>query len=186
MKQLSGNYSEIELLKTDRGKIEPADAVRRTVRLSGHKWEETLQRLAAIFSDDNASSHSVVAAVAAAKGAAVAQIEPGLLSPLQEDDERYYATVLIEKATDRLKLATLSWLKEPLESWLARVENQLRTDISAPSSSYGLPTISEGGECIEDTWTATSADSAPLHRESHTAVWTGSEMIVGAGLVRAR
>ena len=29
-----------------------------------------------------------------------------------------------------------------------------------------------------DTWTATSADSAPACRVYHTAVWTGNEMIV--------
>jgi N-acetylneuraminic acid mutarotase len=32
-----------------------------------------------------------------------------------------------------------------------------------------------------DTWTATSTANAPTARESHTAVWTGSEMIVWGG-----
>ena len=34
---------------------------------------------------------------------------------------------------------------------------------------------------IEDSWTATSTTNAPLPRDSHTAVWTGSEMIVWGG-----
>ena len=34
-----------------------------------------------------------------------------------------------------------------------------------------------------DTWRATSVISAPSGRESHTAVWTGSDMIVWGGLV---
>jgi N-acetylneuraminic acid mutarotase len=32
-----------------------------------------------------------------------------------------------------------------------------------------------------DTWTITSAVNAPTHREKHTAVWTGTEMIVWGG-----
>src|SRR5438874_9470169 len=32
-----------------------------------------------------------------------------------------------------------------------------------------------------DSWTATSTTSAPAARENHTAVWTGSEMIVWGG-----
>jgi N-acetylneuraminic acid mutarotase len=32
-----------------------------------------------------------------------------------------------------------------------------------------------------DSWTATSTTSAPAGRSSHTAVWTGSQMIVWGG-----
>src|SRR5437764_1693575 len=32
-----------------------------------------------------------------------------------------------------------------------------------------------------DSWTATSSTNAPTGRESHTAVWTGTEMIVWGG-----
>ena len=33
-----------------------------------------------------------------------------------------------------------------------------------------------------DSWTATSTTNAPAARANHTAVWTGSEMIVWGGL----
>src|SRR5437016_5025785 len=47
---------------------------------------------------------------------------------------------------------------------------------------YHLPKIaSPSGGCIDDTWTATSTVNAPSQREYHTAVWTGSEMIVWGG-----
>src|SRR4029079_10580035 len=36
-------------------------------------------------------------------------------------------------------------------------------------------------ECIDDSWTATSTTNAPDGRYYHTAVWTGSEMIVWGG-----
>ena len=54
--------------------------------------------------------------------------------------------------------------------------------IAAPSVSYALPTISEGANaCIDNTWTATNTINAPSPRFLHTAVWTGSEMIVWGG-----
>src|SRR5258708_34090384 len=34
-----------------------------------------------------------------------------------------------------------------------------------------------------DSWTATRNTNAPSARDSHTAVWTGSEMIVWGGVV---
>lgn len=49
---------------------------------------------------------------------------------------------------------------------------------SPPSSGdvfEGAPT------CIDDTWTPTSTSNAPAARYQHTAVWTGSEMIVWGG-----
>jgi N-acetylneuraminic acid mutarotase len=47
---------------------------------------------------------------------------------------------------------------------------------------YQLPAIAgASGGCIDDTWTATNTTDAPSEREYHTAVWTGTEMIVWGG-----
>jgi N-acetylneuraminic acid mutarotase len=48
---------------------------------------------------------------------------------------------------------------------------------------YTLPKIAEAGDppCTDDTWTATTTANAPSARQQHTAVWTGSEMIVWGG-----
>jgi N-acetylneuraminic acid mutarotase len=54
--------------------------------------------------------------------------------------------------------------------------------IVAGTTNYTLPTISDAAAgCIDDTWTATSTTNAPSGRINHTAVWTGSEMIVWGG-----
>src|SRR6266566_4284247 len=45
-------------------------------------------------------------------------------------------------------------------------------------ATYTLPEIDP---CTLDTWTATSTTNAPDARFGHTAVWTGSEMIVWGG-----
>src|SRR5207302_8265920 len=114
---------------------------------------------------------------------ALAQIKTGKLSPLQEDEGRYYATAVVKKTKDRLKLATVEWHKEPLESWRARAENQMPKAMAAASANYTLPAISDSdgaNGCIDDTWIPT-AGSPPDARYNHTAVWTGSEMIVWGG-----
>ena len=49
------------------------------------------------------------------------------------------------------------------------------------AGDYRLPSISDDGECTDDTWTATTTANAPDRRSFHTAVWTGTEMIVWGG-----
>jgi N-acetylneuraminic acid mutarotase len=52
----------------------------------------------------------------------------------------------------------------------------------AATANYALPTILGGvNGCTDDTWTATSTTNAPAARQSPTAVWTGSEMIIWSG-----
>ena len=184
MKQLSGKYSEIELVRTDATQRKNTRVAQHGGQLNPHEWDEAVQKLAGVL--------GVQRHVAALKSADISAhskrpadkpsgtIPTGKLSPLQEDESRYYFAAVIEKTKDRLKLATVSWLKEPLETWLRAAENQLPTAITVPSISYKLPTISGGG-CSDDTWTATAGP--PDGRQHHTAVWTGSEMIVWGGEV---
>ena len=83
-------------------------------------------------------------------------------------------------SNDSLKLATVEWLKEPFESWRARAENQVIKVTVATRTTYTLPTLVDAaGGCIEDGWMATAGP--PLGRVGHTAVWTGSEMIIWGG-----
>src|SRR6476646_314647 len=83
---------------------------------------------------------------------------------------------------DRLQFATVEWRKEPLESWSARAQDQMPNVMAAANAIYTLPAISgQPSECIDDSWTATSTTNAPTGRFYHTAVWTGSEMIVWGG-----
>jgi hypothetical protein len=50
------------------------------------------------------------------------------------------------------------------------------------SANYTLPVIARpSGVCTDDMWTPTTLTNAPSARDSHAAVWTGSEMIVWGG-----
>jgi hypothetical protein len=68
--------------------------------------------------------------------------------------------------------------KKPLDSAQAGT----RKLMAEASARYTLPIISGAPNgCINDTWIATSTTNAPSGRWRHTAVWTGSEMIVWGG-----
>ena len=56
--------------------------------------------------------------------------------------------------------------------YLGRNCDELAPTISTPAGRYNPST---------DSWTATSITNAPAGRSRHTAVWTGSEMIVWGG-----
>src|SRR5439155_5396713 len=77
-------------------------------------------------------------------------------------------------------LATVGSLKEPSR---ARAEMQGPAAIATVTANYMLPVIAlPSGGCTDDTWTPTSVTNAPDARRWHTAVWTGSEMIVWGGI----
>ena len=180
LKQASGKYSEVEFVKSDSSHQGPTRSAGPSMKLNDREWDETMQKLAATFSDRAVAA--APKAFGAVKGDGLTQIKVGIVSSLREDEIRYYATTIIEKTNDHLKLATIGWPKEPLEPWLARVENRVPTVTIAPSGNYRLPKISDGATCIDDTWTATAAP--PDARDSHTAVWTGAEMIIWGGETR--
>jgi hypothetical protein len=174
MRQLSGNYSEIEFVRTDSSDAQSNRNAERAINVNSREWDDIVQKLAAIYPPGALGT-------SAAKGTRIMQLQPGVLSPLQEDETRYYATAVLTKTADHLEIAIVSWLKESVQSWLAKAEEQLATEIAAPNASYTLPTIREGAVCIDDSWTPTSTNNPPLARWLHTAIWTGIEMIVWGG-----
>jgi N-acetylneuraminic acid mutarotase len=182
MKHLSGTYSEIEYVKSDSPRDEGHPGAERGMKLNSREWDETVQKLAesfgvrrrvAAFRNPDMSAHSKNAA-----GQEHQTIPIGEVSPSQEDEQRLYVIAVIEKTADRLKLATVSWRKEPRESWLARTQIHMRTAMPAPSRGYTLPSIADDG-CTDDTWR--DIGGPPDGRWWHTAIWTGSEMIVWGG-----
>jgi N-acetylneuraminic acid mutarotase len=192
MKQLSGRYSEIEYVKSDSSHQERQLGLGHDVKLNSREWDENLRKLAATFvkaSIVKAADFGVrrdlalqSADMSAHSNSAAAEndeiIPVGKLSPLQDNETCYSATAVIEKTEGRLKLARVAWLKEPLESWLAKRQSQTSRMMIAVTTGYTLPAIGTGA-CSDDTWTNMHAELAG--RIGHTAVWTGSEMIIWGG-----
>ena len=183
MKQTSGKYSEIELVRSDSAQDEESRGAETSVKMNSPDWDENVQKLAAMFGDaKNGPAQLWKSSRAEPPVVPTTQIKTGVFSPLQEDEGRYYATAIVKKTKDHLKLATVEWRKEPLESWKAKAESQLPKIMAAVTANYILPTISDGAAgCTDDTWTTTTTTSTPSGRRLHTAVWTGSEMIVWGG-----
>jgi N-acetylneuraminic acid mutarotase len=182
MKQLSGKYSEIELLKNNGSRERTPHGPEHGVKLTSSEWDQTVEKLAAAF--DKPGSHLMngrdgLLGRPRPSVAPYQAIPIGKLSLLQENEERFYATAVLEKTDQRLKLATVSWLKESLELWLARPENQITIETKTQSTRYTLPMVSEDTGCVDDSWTTTTGP--PDGRYGHTAIWTGSEMIVWGG-----
>src|SRR5206468_4111617 len=81
--------------------------------------------------------------------------------------------------------------KLALAGWLAKAETQVPVRVAAIDSiakavqvnrPYHVPAITDQpSSSIEDSWTATTTTNAPTARDAHTAVWTGSEMIIWGG-----
>ena len=105
------------------------------------------------------------------------------LSPLQEDDNSYYATAILGKSKHRIKVATVAWLKEPFDTWRAKADVDLpKTMAATVQPIYHMPAVTAPAQACTtgDTWTPTFK-VVPDARYLHTAVWTGSEMVIWGG-----
>ncbi|HEX5490195.1 MAG TPA: PQQ-binding-like beta-propeller repeat protein [Candidatus Udaeobacter sp.] len=119
--------------------------------------------------------------------------QPGVLRELfaaLDNDPLVIAECLTRPVLAKRLLAELYAHDDRLHSELKRcAEAELRTATMATvSAEYTLPAISgQSGSwspsvnCTNNTWTATSTAGAPAARVYHTAVWTGTEMIVWGG-----
>ena len=88
--------------------------------------------------------------------------------------------VLLERLVTNFYPYDQRFHAEPMQR--AEAQHQVPTAMAAVTANYTLPVISSpSGGCADDTWTPTSTTGAPDGRNSHTAVWTGSEMIVWGG-----
>ena len=180
MQQTSGQYTEMAWVRADDSKTGPEDSSNvsdaGTLRLTSREWSESIDKLAAQFR--SATQPPARPQVQRTNADPWTEIKPGVVGSLQEDEDGYYATAIIKKSQDRLKLATVTWLKQPFELWRAEGEPQVRT---ASATSSGRLHLASSPGMHRNTWTATSTSNAPSARYGHTAVWTGSEMIVWGG-----
>jgi N-acetylneuraminic acid mutarotase len=161
-KSLGGEYGETVWM---RGSGRPEKAVRlaggRVVRLDEESWRTRLASLKAGL--------------------------VGVFGDVQEDDESFFAQAVLEKDSDRLRVATAVWRKKPFDEWWALTKTTLDASPSPEavpnSSGEAAPSLPElaPAACTPDTWSAVQSTGAPVTRLAHTAVWTGTEMIVWGG-----
>lgn len=121
-----------------------------------------------------------------AEGGRQGQPVLGQFGPLREDDRRIYALAIDALDAQQVKLRSVSWRKPDFDRWWQAQRGQLSLSLPAGSSSgavatagYTLPQVAPDANCRDDSWKPTLAGLDG--RYEHTAVWTGSEMLVWGG-----
>ena len=108
--------------------------------------------------------------------------QPKVLRELFEalgNDPFVIAECLVRPTLVERGLALAESRAASLEDSQAKVQTKRRY---VPNANYVLPTISDAATgCTSDDWTNTSTTNVPGARYRHTAIWTGSEMIVWGG-----
>jgi hypothetical protein len=109
------------------------------------------------------------------------------------DDDPFIIAECLARPTLSERLLSDLWLgsnpvaeTQSVGSSVVRMEKESSVAIDQPASGYYLPQIANSQ--VEDPaagsvdhWTATSLTGAPDARAYHTAIWTGTEMIVWGG-----
>ena len=127
---------------------------------SAEEWTSRLDRLGTVFGMPSTSLHS------------------GRLSPLEETAEAFVVTVVLAQRDDELKTASVAWPKRSFDAWWSEERVRTSANTMAAAGEYAIATPT-GGSCVNDTWQGRFY--APSWRYLHTAVWTGTEMIMWGG-----
>ena len=159
LRTTNANYTEVELVLDDQIK-QPSHESNQRIYVSKQEWEEVISGLRTSFSP-------------------IRKIPIGTLSKLQEDENSFYVTSVLEKNTNSINIAYVRWNKKPFDQWWKEVRNQFDPNIP-DKFEYTLPSIS-GTNCSDDSWKPTIVSSPPSTRLDHSGVWTGTEMIIWGG-----
>jgi hypothetical protein len=143
-------------------------------RMAQHtKQPEVLQELFEALGNDPFTIAECLARPAVAKR---------LLTSSYPSSQTFSGGLKEHAKTDLLVNQTvLAWNTETLESSPRGTKYELPITIATPVGPYMLPKTFDGVTCNDDTWILTATANAPDARGGHTAVWTGSEMIVWGG-----
>ena len=161
MKTMGGTYRETAWrLRSDGPDASPGgpDAA---VRLDGIEWERHLARLAT-------------------KVGGTAQALPLMtVSALEETADAFVVTAVLAAGKREVTTATTEWKKRSFDAWWVGASPTRDMRINAASAEFALGALALGG-CTPDTWNETLYD-VPDPRSDHSAVWTGTEMILWGG-----
>jgi N-acetylneuraminic acid mutarotase len=113
------------------------------------------------------------------EGRTVAGLPLGKLSALREDPDGFHAVQVQERSAGRVQVVTVTWPKRGFAEWWKTVRESFAAHAPA-AGVYRLAALA-GRACAYDTWVNPSNLALPTARTGHTAVWTGSEMIVWGG-----
>ena len=121
-----------------------------------------------------------VARLSAKLGGGSRPTPPHRLSGLEETTEGFLVTAVLAEHDREITTATALWPKVPFDIWWAQERGIVPARVEDIAGPFTLasPAITQCAGGME-SWTPTSqGTNVPEARASHTAVWTGTEMIV--------
>jgi len=125
----------------------------------GLRWEDERERMARRFPENGFTA--------------------GGISPVEEMRDAFTITAVIADRGGAVEVATVTWPKIAFADWWARQRGSLSLEIGALPGPYAIASPLSA-DCVPDSWTPTYS-GVPDGRARHTAVWTGTEMIVWGG-----
>jgi hypothetical protein len=181
--RVDGDHAETTFVLDEDGN--PNRSPAGAIRLTRAEWNEEMGRLAATFGVVRASEPTnLLGAPSVRIGMdATASIPLGRASALLDREDRFVVLAVRAKGPRSVTVASVSWTKRAYGEWSRGMTSSRPVDASAirsPARGYSIPALAPGG-CTNDTWTLTAGSGRPDARYSHTAVWTGTEMIVWGG-----
>jgi N-acetylneuraminic acid mutarotase len=117
----------------------------------------------------------------------------GEIGPVMDEPDAFRIRVLLLNQNTRIQVATYSFLKRTWWSWWdsnqagfneESVESVAHTNSIPQLDALRQPRVSSDACIPADSWRSGSLDALPSMRTAHTAVWTGSLMIVWGGVDR--
>ncbi|HYP27133.1 MAG TPA: hypothetical protein VE262_10485, partial [Blastocatellia bacterium] len=185
MRSMSGTFAQVEWVKvkTKAGgaKSSPNEGpALRTIELSPAEWESATSELLNSF-DQAGGCPECGDAVEAGPAASTEAAPSRRLSALREDEDRFYVIAVESKTANKIKVATVEWPKRAFEHWWSDEKAGLdvnAAEVQTEQFGYRLAALPQNA-CADDKWRPTKA--LPEGTGGHTAVWTGTEMIVWGG-----
>jgi len=173
MQAMSGRYEEQVWRRPPEAEATDPTPGDPKVRILGEdEWRTEVARLHEAFGLEDLEH-----------GAELARMPDRVMTPLQEDESRFYVLAVLERDSNHLTLATVSWPKVSFDDWWDATRSSLSPSLPTETASDGaLPEVAQTA-CTDDTWSP--MQHLPIARDGHIAVWTGSEMIVWGGALCA-
>ncbi len=173
----SGEVAEVEWLRKGRGGSDERLDARRIV-LTDESWNRRAEDLVRAFPQARPQPVTVPEG-RGGTAERLAALPLGSPSALQEGGDRYYAVMLLARGEGALRQATVTWRKQPFAAWWS-ARRQAIGPARPEAAAYTLDAQAASGVAVEQ-WRRLSASFALDPRWYHSAVWTGSEMIVWGG-----
>lgn len=172
LRSLGGTYSEAAWRAGEEKEL--ATAAGDEVLLPPETWQHRVARLAeALGVDDSTADGAGI----------VARLPLGRPSRLIETGDSFAVQEVLAREPGKVRVATVSWPKVPFDEWWETVRGDLLADgglwLDLSPVLYDIPR-GEAATCTPDTWKPTGQE-VPDRRYYHSAVWTGSAMIIWGG-----